>query len=168
MGDPITKEPLIHSVLEVAERALITGMKDLGGGGLSCVVGEMALSAGYGANVDLGKVHLKEDGMAPWEIWISESQERMMLSVKDEDLEKVLEVFDLYDIETRVIGKVIPEKRVKVDFNGTRILDLDLDFLTAGPEYCRNYDTRSRHRHIAGGCRSSRIGRVAARPGTGL
>ena len=83
------KEPLIHAVLDVAERHLITGMKDLGGGGLSCVVGEMALSAGFGAEVDLSKVHLKEEGMAPWEIWISESQERMMLSVKEEDLQAV-------------------------------------------------------------------------------
>ena len=144
LGDPITKEPLIHAVLEVAQRKLITGMKDLGGGGLSCVVGEMALHAGYGAEVDLAQVHLKEEGMAPWEIWVSESQERMMLSVKEENLQSVLEVMSLYDIEARVIGKVIPEKRVKASFAGVPILDLDLEFLTGGPEYCRPYDVQKR------------------------
>ncbi len=144
LGDPITKEPLIHAVLDVAEKKLITGMKDLGGGGLSCVVGEMALSAGYGAKVELEKVHLKEEGMEPWEIWISESQERMMLSVPEENIREVLDVFDLYDLEARIIGEVIPEKNVKVSFHGVKILDLELDFLTAGPEYCRPYESKPR------------------------
>ena len=59
LGDPITKEPLMHLCLELNELGLLTGMKDLGGGGLSCVVGELALDAGFGAKVDLEKVHLK-------------------------------------------------------------------------------------------------------------
>ncbi|HOP09017.1 MAG TPA: AIR synthase-related protein, partial [Candidatus Methanofastidiosa archaeon] len=84
VGDPIMKEPLIHACLEANEKKLLTGLKDLGGGGLSCVVGEMALAGGFGAIVDLENVHLKEQDMLPWEIWVSESQERMMMSVKDE------------------------------------------------------------------------------------
>ncbi len=75
LGDPIMKEPLMHACLEAAERGLLDGMKDLGGGGLSCVVGEMALAGGYGAEVHLEKVPLKEEGLSPWEIWVSESQE---------------------------------------------------------------------------------------------
>ena len=82
LGDPITKEPVMHACFEVNAKHLITGMKDLGGGGLSCVVGEMALDAGCGADVDLEKVPLKESGLAPWEIWVSESQERMMCTCK--------------------------------------------------------------------------------------
>ncbi|HLF05624.1 MAG TPA: AIR synthase-related protein, partial [Thermoplasmata archaeon] len=92
LGDAITKEPLIHAVREAVERKLISGMKDLGGGGLSCVVGEMALAAGLGAEVDLERVPLKEEGMEPWEIWVSESQERMMLSVPPENLAAVREI----------------------------------------------------------------------------
>ncbi|MCQ5376058.1 MAG: AIR synthase-related protein, partial [Methanomassiliicoccales archaeon] len=84
LGDPIMKEPLIHACLEVNAKQLITGMKDLGGGGLSCVVGELAFAGGCGAEVDLDKVPLKETGLAPWEIWVSESQERMMLSAPKE------------------------------------------------------------------------------------
>ncbi|MBU3901956.1 MAG: phosphoribosylformylglycinamidine synthase II, partial [Candidatus Thermoplasmatota archaeon] len=60
LGDPIMKEPLIHACLECVEKKLLNGMKDLGGGGLSCVVGEMALAAGFGADVQLDSVPLKE------------------------------------------------------------------------------------------------------------
>lgn len=98
LGDPITKEPVMHACFEVNAKHLITGMKDLGGGGLSCVVGEMALDAGCGADVNLEKVPLKESGLAPWEIWVSESQERMMCTCKPENLEKVLAVFDSWDV----------------------------------------------------------------------
>ncbi len=97
LGDPITKEPLIHACLEVSDRGLVSGIKDLGGGGLSCVVGEIALSGGCGAEVLLDKVPLKETGLAPWEIWVSESQERMMLAASEENVDAILEVFDLWD-----------------------------------------------------------------------
>jgi phosphoribosylformylglycinamidine (FGAM) synthase-like enzyme len=137
LGDPIMKEPLIHAVLEVGRRKLITGMKDLGGGGLSCVCGELAFAAGFGVEVRLDKVPLKEEGLAPWEIWVSESQERMMLAVADENLDDVLHVFGFYDVPATMIGKVITEKVARVFFEGIKVLDLDLDFLTGGPEYCR-------------------------------
>src|SRR5438132_2034909 len=90
LGDPILKEPLIHACVESAQAGLLDGLKDLGGGGLSCVIGEMALPGGFGAEVDLEKVLLKEEGLAPWEIWVSESQERMMLAVRPENVEPVL------------------------------------------------------------------------------
>ncbi|MCK4757295.1 MAG: phosphoribosylformylglycinamidine synthase subunit PurL [Thermoplasmata archaeon] len=137
LGDPIMKEPLIHAVLEVGRRKLITGMKDLGGGGLSCVCGELAFAAGFGVNVHLDRVPLKEPGLLPWEIWVSESQERMMLAVTDDNVEKVMKVFALYDVPATVIGKVIPEQVARVHFDGTMILEMDLEFLTGGPEYCR-------------------------------
>jgi phosphoribosylformylglycinamidine synthase len=137
LGDPITKEPLIHACLEANSKELVNGMKDLGGGGLSCVVGEMALSGGFGAEVNLEKVPLKEEGLLPWEIWVSESQERMMLAVAPDNLEEVLDIMDMWDITATVIGKVIPEKKIRVLWNGARIVEADLDFLTGGPEYCR-------------------------------
>lgn len=137
LGDPIMKEPVMHAVLEANERKLVNGMKDLGGGGLSCVVGEIALAGGCGAEVDLSRVPLKEEGLAPWEIWISESQERMMLSVSPKNLEKVLHVFKLWDVPATPVGKVVKEKRVRLFFRDVKVFDLELDFLTAGPEYCR-------------------------------
>lgn len=137
LGDPIMKEPVIHAILEANRARLISGMKDLGGGGLSCVVGEIALSGNCGAEVELDKVPLKESGLAPWEIWVSESQERMMLSVKEENLDKVLDIFSLYDVPATPIGKTVPGKVVTLFFNGVKVFELDLEFLTAGPVYCR-------------------------------
>ncbi len=137
LGDPITKEPLIHASLELNRKNLLQGMKDFGGGGLSCVAGEMALAGGYGAEVQLHKVPLKEDDMAPWEIWVSESQERMMYAVKEEDVDRVLEICKKWDVEATKIGRVIDEKRVKVYYKDEKIMDLDLEFQTGGPTYCR-------------------------------
>jgi phosphoribosylformylglycinamidine synthase len=119
---------------------LLTGMKDLGGGGLSCVVGELALDGGFGASVNLEKVPLKVENMAPWEIWVSESQERMMFTVKPEDVDRVLARCEAWDVEAVPIGEVITEKRNIVRFNGVEILNLDLEFTTGGPVYNRPYN----------------------------
>jgi len=139
LGDPILKEPLIHACVESAQAGLLDGLKDLGGGGLSCVIGEMALGGGFGAEVDLEKVLQKEEGLAPWEIWVSESQERMMLAVLPENVDRVLRIFDLYDVPATVIGHVIPEKVCRVRYQGTVVLEMDLAFYTGGPEYTRPY-----------------------------
>jgi len=138
VGDPITKEPLIHACLEANTKKLLNGMKDLGGGGLSCVVGEMAHAGGFGAKVNLEKVLLKEKGMKPWEIWVSESQERMMLAVSKENLKKVLDIFEKWDIDAAIIGETITERRVLVYYEGEKIFDMDSEFLTGGPLYARD------------------------------
>ncbi len=139
LGDPITKEPTLHACLEVNRAGLITGMKDLGGGGLSCVVGEMALDAGCGADVDLEKVPLKEAGLAPWEIWVSESQERMMVTCKPENVEKILEIFEMWDVPATVIAKTTDIPHTRLFWDGKLIFDMDLEFLTGGPVYNRPY-----------------------------
>ena len=139
LGNPIIKEPLIHACLEIVEKSLLTGMKDLGGGGLSCVIGEMALSAGFGAEVWLDKVPLKEEGMAPWEIWISESQERMMLTVSPQHVDEVLYIFQKWDIPAVVVGKVTEDKKLRVYYKGYKIYDMDIDFVVKAVEYCRDY-----------------------------
>lgn len=142
MGDPILKEPLIHACLEANQKKLLTGMKDLGGGGLSCAVGEMAYAAGYGAEVSLDQVPLKEPGMESWEIWVSESQERMMLSVLPENVDKVRKIFEMWDVPCTVIGKVIPEKVLRITHHGSTILEMELDFLTKSPRYKRPYTVK--------------------------
>ncbi len=137
LGDPITKEPLIHACLEANERKLLTGFKDLGGGGLSCVCGEMALDAGVGAEIHLDQVHLKAPDMKPWEIWVSESQERMMVTVLPENVEKVLAIASKWDVEARVIGTAIPHKTVRVMWKGSVVFEMDSEFLYGGPVYNR-------------------------------
>jgi phosphoribosylformylglycinamidine synthase II len=137
LGDPITKEPLMHAVLEAADKGLLTGMKDLGGGGLSCVCGELALAAGLGAVVRLDAVPLKETGLAPWEVWVSESQERMMLCVAREQLDRVLDIFQDWDVEASVIGEAVPGDRITVTYRGVVVADLDLEWYTGGPVYKR-------------------------------
>ena len=140
LGDPIMKEPVMHACFEVNARHLITGMKDLGGGGLSCVVGEMALEGGCGADVDLEKVPLKEPGLAPWEIWVSESQERMMCTCLPENVDAVLEVFDLWDVPATPIGVTTDTMHTRLFWEGEQIFDMDLEFLTGGPVYNRPYE----------------------------
>jgi phosphoribosylformylglycinamidine synthase len=135
VGDPITKEPVIHATLECNKRGLLEGLKDFGGGGLSCVCGELAYSAGLGAEIHLDDVPLKEEGLAPWEIWVSESQERMMFVVKPENVNKVLHICQQWDVTAVPIGKVIHDQIVRVLYHGKQILEMDLEFLTGGPMY---------------------------------
>jgi phosphoribosylformylglycinamidine synthase len=137
LGDPITKEPLIHACLECNEKGLLEGLKDFGGGGLSCVCGELAYDAGLGAEIILDKIPLKEEGMAPWEIWVSESQERMMLVVHPRNIEKVLRIFRQWDVLAIPVGKVIKQPLIRVYHKEKIIAEMDLEFQTGGPVYER-------------------------------
>jgi len=135
VGDPITKEPLIHVTLECNRKGLLEGLKDFGGGGLSCVSGELAYEAGFGAEIHLDNVPLKEEGLSPWEIWVSESQERMMFLVDPENVDKVLHICKQWDVTAVPIGHVIKEKITRVFYKGVKILEMDMDFYTGGPVY---------------------------------
>ncbi len=135
VGDPITKEPVIHVTLECNRKGLLEGLKDFGGGGLSCVCGELAYDAGFGAEIHLDNVPLKEEGLSPWEIWISESQERMMFLVDPANVDNVLHICKQWDVTAAVVGKVIKEPITRVFFKGEKILELDMNFFTAGPVY---------------------------------
>ena len=135
VGDPITKEPVIHATLEVNRKGLLEGLKDFGGGGLSCVCGELAYSAGFGAEIHLDNVPLKEEGLKPWEVWVSESQERMMLMVDPKNVPQVLHICKHWDVFAAPIGSVIKDEVVRVFFKGERILEMALEFLTGGPVY---------------------------------
>ncbi len=139
LGDAITKEPLIHACLECNEKGLIEGMKDMGGGGLSCVCSEIAYEAGYGAEIYLDRVPLREENMKPWEIWVSESQERMLLVVKEENLGKVLEIFNKWDVEAVPIGKVIEEPLIRIYYKEQKVGEIDLRFQIGALEYERKW-----------------------------
>jgi phosphoribosylformylglycinamidine synthase II len=135
VGDPITKEPVIHACLECNRKGLLEGFKDFGGGGLSCVSGELAYSANMGAEIHLDNVPLKEEGLKPWEIWVSESQERMMMLVAPENVETILHICKQWDVTAAVVGKVIKEQIIRVFYKGQKLLEMDLEFMTGGPVY---------------------------------
>ncbi|MCL2711968.1 MAG: phosphoribosylformylglycinamidine synthase subunit PurL [Methanomassiliicoccaceae archaeon] len=136
---PIPKRFVLAATLEANKAGLVTGMKDLGGGGLSCVVGEMALGAGCGSEVRLDKAPLREKDMDPWEIWVSETQERMMLAVKEKNVTKVLRIFKKHGVPAVVVGKSTNVPRTKIFWKKELIFDMDLEFLTGGPMYSRPY-----------------------------
>ncbi|MEM2878068.1 MAG: phosphoribosylformylglycinamidine synthase subunit PurL [Candidatus Hadarchaeales archaeon] len=131
--DPIQEEKLRRAILRIGEMGLASGITDLGGGGLSCAACEMANRSGCGVYVELDKVPLKYSGMRPWEIWISESQERMLLSVPEKNVEKVLDVFSEEEVEATVIGRFERGRRARVSYQGREIMSLDLKFLFSPP-----------------------------------
>jgi len=144
VGDPITKEPLMHVCLEANKRGLLTGMKDLGGGGLSCVTGEMALAGGYGAKIDLDKVPLKEEDMSPWEIWVSESQERMMVAARPDKVDEILDLCKLWDVQATIIGNAKEGKKIEVYYKGAKVVDMDIEFFVDSPVYHRKYEIKKK------------------------
>ncbi|MEM2877668.1 MAG: phosphoribosylformylglycinamidine synthase subunit PurL [Thermoproteota archaeon] len=135
--NPIVEERLRRAILRIRDEKLASGITDLGGGGLSCAAGEMAYRSGLGVDIDLDKVPLKAPDMAPWEIWISESQERMLLSVPEENLKRVIEIFQEEDVEVSIVGRFVKTGRVRVFTRGRVVCDLDLNFLFNPPKVVR-------------------------------
>ncbi|MGB9914379.1 MAG: phosphoribosylformylglycinamidine synthase subunit PurL [Candidatus Bathyarchaeales archaeon] len=134
IANPIEEEKLKRAVIEIRDRELASAITDLGGGGLSSAVGETAKKFGCGAKVELDKVPLKYPGLAPWEIYISESQERMLLTVPPKNLEKVLKVFEKEDVEATAIGALTTEQRLQLAYQGEQVADMDMEFLFKPPE----------------------------------
>ncbi|HLC01313.1 MAG TPA: phosphoribosylformylglycinamidine synthase subunit PurL [Candidatus Bathyarchaeia archaeon] len=134
IADPIEEEKLKRAIVEIRDRELGSAVTDLGGGGLSSAVGETAKRFGCGAAVELDKVPLKYAGLAPWEIYISESQERMLLMLPTENLAKVLEVFEKEDVATTVVGKLTRENCLLLSYQGVTVAKLDMEFLFTSPE----------------------------------
>jgi phosphoribosylformylglycinamidine synthase II len=105
IANPIEEEKIKRALKRISDLKLGSGITDIGGGGLSCGVCETADRYKLGVEVELSKVPLKASGMAPWEIWISESQERMLIAVPPRNLDKVLGIFADEQVESTVLGK---------------------------------------------------------------
>ncbi len=132
IGDPITQKKLSDAIVkEARELELYNSITDNGAGGLSCSVAEMAKESG-GFEVDLELVPLKYHGLSPWQIWVSESQERMTLSVPESKIEKFSALMKSRGVECAVIGKFNSSSRGIVRFKGKKIFDLDMNFLHDG------------------------------------
>jgi phosphoribosylformylglycinamidine synthase II len=134
IANPIEEEKLKRAIIEVRDRQLGSAITDLGGGGLSSAVGETAHRSGCGAHVELEKVPLKHLGMAPWEIYISESQERMLLLVPKKNLRDVLEIFENEDVEATPIGKFTKDKLLKISYQGCKVAEIEIEFLFRPPK----------------------------------
>jgi len=133
IANPIEEEKLKRAIIEVRDKKLGSGVTDLGGGGLSSALGEQAHRANCGAYVELDHVPLKYAGLAPWEIYISESQERMLLSVPRQNLQEVLSIFERESVEATPIGKFTGEATLILDYQGQRVAEIDIDFLFEPP-----------------------------------
>ncbi len=129
IADPIEEEKVKRAIIEIRDLQLASATTDLGGGGLSSAVGETAEKFDCGVTIDLGKVPLKYQGLAPWEIYISESQERMLITVPPENLVRVMAVFDTEDVQATAIGKLTTERRLRLDYNGDCVADMEMAFL---------------------------------------
>ncbi|WP_341820795.1 phosphoribosylformylglycinamidine synthase subunit PurL [Wolbachia endosymbiont (group A) of Myopa testacea] len=130
IGDPITQKKLSNAVIKARELGLYNAITDNGAGGLSSSIGEMGKN---GFEVDLSKVLLKNDGMAPWEIWISESQERMTLAVPEENLPMFKQIMKKHDVEVCVIGEFNESGKAVVKCpEGKVIMDIETEFLHDG------------------------------------
>ena len=129
IADPIEEEKVKRAIIEIRDLELASAITDMGGGGMSSAVGETAERYGCGATVDLDKVPLKYAGLAPWEIYVSESQERMLIAVPPENLEKVVAIFEKEDVEATAIGTLTKEKHLQLRFGGVTVVDMAMSFL---------------------------------------
>jgi len=130
IGNPITEKKLTDTLLKARDKNLYTSVTDCGAGGLSSAIGEMGQD--LGAEVDLEKAPLKYQGLSYTEIWISEAQERMVLSVPRENLKELMDIFRKEDVEAVVIGCFTSNKRLKLRYNGNVVCDLGMEFLHDG------------------------------------
>lgn len=133
IGDPFTKKLIIESTLEALKTGYVRGLKDLGGGGLSCALSELCGDGDTGAKVDLNKIFTREPGMNSFEIMLSESQERMAFIVKSEGLDEVLDVFRKYEMNFAVIGKTNDSKVLKVYDGEKLVVELPARALSEAP-----------------------------------
>lgn len=132
IGDPITQKKLSDAITKEARGMdLYNSITDNGAGGISCSVAEMAKESG-GCNVDLEKVPLKYPGLEPWKTWISESQERMTLSVPKKKWKNFSKLMQSRGVETTIIGEFNDTGICRVNFDGQTIMEVDMEFLHNG------------------------------------
>ncbi|MDR3048264.1 MAG: phosphoribosylformylglycinamidine synthase subunit PurL [Elusimicrobiota bacterium] len=130
IGNPIVEKKVLDALLKARDMNLYSALTDCGAGGLSSAVGELGEKTGV--KIQLEKVPLKYDGLSPWEIWISEAQERMVLSVPAKNRNKILEIFKQEEVEAVYIGEFTDDKRLILYYNEDVVADIDMEFLHDG------------------------------------
>ncbi|MEJ7794097.1 MAG: phosphoribosylformylglycinamidine synthase subunit PurL [Nocardioides sp.] len=140
VGDPFMEKLLIECTLELFAAGVVSGIQDLGGAGLSCATSELASAGDGGMHVDLDRVPLRDSTLAPEEILMSESQERMMAVIEPADLDAFMEICDKWDVEAVDIGEVTDTGRLVIDWHGERVVDVPPRSVAHdGPTYHRPF-----------------------------
>ncbi|GAA3083348.1 phosphoribosylformylglycinamidine synthase [Kribbella aluminosa] len=140
VGDPFMEKLLIECTLELFQGGVVEGIQDLGGAGLSCATSELASAGDGGMHVSLDKVPLRDASLAPEEILMSESQERMMAVVTPENVEAFLKICAKWDVQADVIGEVTGTGRLEIDWHGERVVEVPPRTVAhEGPVYERPY-----------------------------
>jgi phosphoribosylformylglycinamidine synthase II len=138
VGDPFTEKLLLEACLEVMKEDMVVGIQDMGAAGLTCSTSEMASRAGSGISVDLARVPRREEGMTPYEVMLSESQERMLLVAKPGAEKRILEIFAKWDLDCVTIGEVTDDGQLNVMEKGRKVATIPVRSLTEeAPEYER-------------------------------
>ena len=130
IGNPIVEKKVLDVLLQARDRNLYNAITDCGAGGYSSAVGEMGEE--IGARVYLERVPLKYKGLAPWEIWVSEAQERMVLAVPLKNLNEIMKIFEKENVSATIIGEFTGTKKLELFYGKSKVADLDMDFLHNG------------------------------------
>jgi phosphoribosylformylglycinamidine synthase II len=142
VGDPFQEKLLLEATMELAETNAIVGMQDMGAAGITCSTCEMSAGGGVGMDIQLDKVPTRQENMLPYEILLSESQERMLVVVKKGEEEVVKKIFDKWDLHAEEIGVVTDTGRVRYFMNGELVGDVPAESLVLGggaPQNQREY-----------------------------
>ncbi|MGC9004336.1 MAG: phosphoribosylformylglycinamidine synthase subunit PurL [bacterium] len=137
IGDPFSEKLLIEAVLEAIKTGAVVGVQDMGAAGITSSTSETAARAGTGMELDLDKVPLREAGMTPFEIMLSESQERMLLIVKRGEEEKVKKVMEKWGLNYAPIGVVTDDGILRVKHKGEIVAEVPAKLLAEAPRYRR-------------------------------
>ena len=142
VGDPFQEKLLLEATLEVIKTGAVIGMQDMGAAGIICSNSEMSAKGEHGMRIDLDKVPVRQENMKPFEILLSESQERMLIVVQKGRETEVEAVFDKWDLNCAIIGEVTDTRRLEYYMHGELVADLPADDLVLGggaPVYTREY-----------------------------
>ncbi|WP_116124305.1 phosphoribosylformylglycinamidine synthase subunit PurL [Lewinella sp. IMCC34183] len=132
VGDPFQEKLLLEASLEVIATGAVVGMQDMGAAGITCSTSEMSAKSGTGMRIDLDKVPTRQADMKPWEILLSESQERMLIVCEKGREADLLAVFDKWDLECEQIGEVTDTGRLEFYAGGELVADLPAEPLVLG------------------------------------
>ena len=135
VGNPFLEKVLIEACLEAAASGRLVGLQDLGAAGLTSAAVECAANGNSGIQLDIDKVPRRDTGMEPYEVMLSETQERMLLTVSSENLDFILSIVDKWDVECSVSGKTTNTLRTEIFEDGVLKGDLPVDILTDPPLY---------------------------------
>jgi phosphoribosylformylglycinamidine synthase II len=135
VGNPFLEKLLIEACLELAETDWIAGMQDLGAAGLTSSAIESAARGGGGIEIDVLKVSRREKGMTPYEVMLSESQERMLVVVKKGYEDKVKALFDRWELRSDIIGQVTGDSLARIKEGGKVVAEVPVNLLTSPPVY---------------------------------